>query len=250
MRSKIGLENAMERDLTMITRPVITLRRRRILIDIDTQNDMLTSEGLYCIRNHRRVLANIRRVMAWSRHKNIRVISTTQINGVHPETGTSFCVGETAGKEKISYTLRHNHVFYPADGSTDLPRDIFKQYDQVVVEKRTTNPFEEPRADRILSELKADEFIIIGTAAEGAIVDTVLGLLNRRKNVTVLTDAVGYVDKNTSEIAMRKMEAKGAKMVESKILFGPSHLRYVYACGCDRCLGKFQKEAAYVRTGT
>jgi len=230
-------------------RPIITLRRKRIIVDIDTQKDFFLAAGAACVRNHRRVLTNIRRVMAWARLKNIRMISTTRTriyNGSN--AGCNFCIDGTDGQKKISYTMRNRHITFAADGCTDLSRDIFKQYDQVILENRCIAPFEEPRADRMLSELRATEFVLIGATAEGAIKATALGLLVRRKNVTILTDAVGSRDKPAAEIALRQVEAKGAKLTETKALLGSSALRIVGVCDCDRCQGRLHKTS--VGTGT
>lgn len=223
-------------------RPVVTLRRKRVIVDVDTQRDFLLAEGKACVRNHRRVLQNIRRVMAWARMKNIRVISTEQVydRGDHDH---DFCIGGTRGQEKIGYTVRNNHIMYPADGCTDLPRDILKKYDQVILNKRCPNPFNEPRADRILGELQVNEFVIIGATAEEAVKQTALGLLIRRKHVTILVDAVGSRDRGMAEIALRQAEAKGAKLAETKALLGSSCLRLVGVCDCDRCQGRIQKNS-------
>ena len=224
-------------------RPVLTLRRRRILIDVGTQQDLFTADGKSCIRNHRRVLANIRRVMAWARKDHIRVISTVQVfngNG-RPH---SCCVAGTDGVRKISYTRLNRAITFTSDGYTDFPRDIFDQFDQVIQEIRSDDPFEEPRADRMLSEVKATDFLIVGGLAETAVKYMVLGLLLRRKNVTVLTDAVGSIEKHPAEIAFRQMQAKGARLIDSKSLFGVGHLQLVGACSCDRCRGRLQKVGA------
>ena len=223
-------------------RPVVTLRRRRVLVDVDTQKDLFLASGKACTRNHRRILANLRRVMAWARLKNIRIISTAQANKLNGPT-TDFCIAGTRGQEKISYTLRNRRKSFDADGCTDLPREIFTHYDQVILEKRCFDPFNEPRADRMLSELRADEFILVGGIMETAIKATALGLLARRKCVTVLVDTVGSHNKNAAEIALRQIEAKGAKIVDSKSLLGSSNLRNVGACGCDRCRAHTEKHS-------
>ena len=219
-------------------RPVITLRRKRILIDVDTQKDFFIADGAACIRNHRRVLANVRRVIAWARHKNVRMISTA-LSSTEP----GCCTEGTPGQKKLHYTTRNKSILFPADGSTDLQREILHQYDQVILEKRCPDPFNEPRAERMLSEIRADELIVIGAVTEEAVKNTVLGLIARQKNVTVITDAIGSHNKNSAEITLRQMEAKGAKLIETKNLLGTSHLRLVGACKCDRCQGKLQKSA-------
>lgn len=222
-------------------RPILTLRKKRILIDVDTQRDLFIAEGKACVRNHRRVLANIRRVMAWARRDHIRVISTAQVHLPEGHNG-DFCMVGTEGICKLHYTLRDRHVVFESGDSTDLPRDLLLDYDQLILCKRTDDPFEEPRIERVLTELKASEFVVIGGPVETAVLHTVLGLLLRRKPVTVITDAVGAHENSVAEIALRKMQAKGAKLVDSKSLFGSSTLRQVYACSCERCRGHLQKE--------
>jgi nicotinamidase-related amidase len=221
-------------------RPAITLRRKRIIVDVDTQQDFFLANGNACVRNHRRVLANIRRVMAWARHKNIRMISTVQIYDQN-DPRHNYCLESTQGLKKISYTVRNNHICFTADGCTDLPRDILKQNDQIILQKRCMDPFGEPRADRMLSECMATEFVLIGAVTEGAVKATALGLLARRKKVIILTDAIGSHDRAAAEVALRQVEAKGAKLSDSKSMLGTSHLRLVGTCGCDRCRGKTHK---------
>jgi nicotinamidase-related amidase len=215
-------------------RPVITLRRKRILIDIDTQKDLFVATGKECVQNHRRILANIRRIVAWSRLRNVRMISTVR-NSPVDDPHSCTCVDGTDGHRKIHYTIRNRHIFFPADGCTDLPRDLLREYDQVIVAKRCIDPFDEPRADRILSELKATEFILFGATADGAIKATALGLLARRKFVTILIDAIGYHDRGAAEVALRQIEAKGAILAETSALLGNSHLHRVGVCHCQMC---------------
>jgi len=178
--------------------------------------------------------------MAWVRLSNIRVISTVR-DFVGVDDSTMNVRHDLSAQQKLHYTIRNKNISFNADGCTDLPRDIFKRYEQVILHKRRIDPFAEPRADRMLSELRVDEFLIIGALTEDAVKATVLGLLARRKRVTVLTDAIGGRDRGSAEIALRQMQAKGAKLMEVKNLIGTTSLRQVGACGCDRCLGKLQK---------
>ena len=95
----------------------------------------------------------------------------------------------------------------------------------------------------MLGELQVNEFIIIGATAEKAVKQTALGLLIRRKHVTILVDAVGAHDRAAAEIALRQAEAKGAKLAETKTLLGTSCLRLIGICDCDRCQGRIQKDS-------
>ena len=225
-------------------------KRRRILIDIDTQNDLLLADGMACIRNHRRILGRIRRVMAAARVNNIHVISTAL---VYPNTGIGrtgemepcpegmdreqHCIDGTWGQKKVGYTLLRNRFAFPAEDCTDLPKDVLRLSQQVILHKRCIDPFSEPRIDRLLSEVKAGEFILIGATAEGAVLATALGLLQRDKKVTVIADAIGASNNRDGKMAFRKMGAKGASLVDAVKLVGASSLRQVGACGCESCRG-------------
>ena len=223
-------------------RQLLKSRRRQVLVDVGTQRDLFLDNGNSCIRNHRRVLANIRRVMAWARHKDIRIISTCEVYPNNNGSSTvKYCLDGTDGQKKIRYTLLNSRISFPADGSTDLPHELLRQYSQIILYNRTTDPFDEPRTERLLSEVKADNFVLIGADAAGAVKAMALGLLQRGKKVSVVVDAVGAHDNREAELAFRKMQAKGAKLIETKNIAGFSHLRKVGICHCDSCRGKTRK---------
>ncbi len=228
-------------------RQLIKKRRKWVLIDINTQRDFLLANGSACIRNHRKVLTNIRRMMAWAKRNDVRVISTCEVYPNHnggDEAG--YCIDGTEGQKKIRYTLLSNRASFPADSSTDYPADILRQYRQVVLHKRCVDPFEEPRIERLLSEVRADNFIIIGAIAEGAVKATALGLLQRGRRVSIVTDAVGMINKREAKLAFRKMKAKGARLIETKKLAGVSHLRQVGICDCESCRKAMKKSEVKV----
>ena len=213
---------------------LIRARRRQVLVDINTQRDVLLAAGGDCVRNHRRVLAHIRRMMAWARSNHIPVISTCELHAA--KEGSPLVNGKNGlAHSKIGYTLLDNHISFSPDNNTDLPRDLLRRYRQVILPKRCPDPFDEPRIDRLLSEVQTGEFILMGTITEEAVSAMALGLLQRHKNVKIIVDAVGARDHNEAKMALRKMEAKGATLIESKKIAGTSHLRIVGACECDSC---------------
>jgi len=215
---------------------IVRAKRKQIIVDIDTQKDFLLASGKACIGNHRRVLAHIRRVMAWARYRNVPIISTAEVHYNHNGNGlVGYCVDGTDGQKKIRYTLFNNRVSFAADGNTDLSRDMLRRYKQIILHKRCVDPFNEPRIDRLLSEVRANEFIIIGISLEGAVAATALGLLQRGKQVTVVIDAVGSHNKKEAKLALRKMETKGAKIIETRKLAGISNLKHIGICDCEAC---------------
>ena len=217
-------------------------RRRHVIVDIDTQRDFLLAGGHACVWNHSEVLANIRRIMAWARRQEISVISTAEVRPNGMQTKMGYCIDGTNGQRKIGYTLLCERASFPADDMNALPADLLRAHRQIILHKRCADPFEEPRIERLLSEVRADEFILIGAGAEDAVQATALGLLHRGKKVTVVVDALGGHDRKEAKLAIRKMRAKGAKLISTRNLAGVSHLRRVGACHCPKCRSMARSE--------
>ncbi len=220
-------------------RQLLKSYRKQVLVDINTQKDLFLADGKACVGNHRRLLQKIRRIMAWARYDHIPVISTCEVfpenNGhEHPP----YCIDGTDGQKKISYTLLKDKTSFPADGSTDFPLDILHQNRQIILHNRTQDPFDEPRIERLLTEIDANEFILIGAPAEETVKAAALGLLQRGKKVTVIKDALGSLDKQEAELAVRKMMAKGAKLINTKNIVGSSNLKGIGICDCPLCSQK------------
>jgi len=190
-------------------------RRCHLLIDIDTQKDFLSPSGSACVRNQADVLAKIRRIMVWVGRENVPVISTVEVfpnnNGC---SKINYCLDGTDGQRKVPCTLLRERVSFPADDINALPADILLAYKQVILHKRCVDPFEEPRIERLLSEVQADEFILIGAGTESAVRATAMGLLQRDKKVIVIVDALGSHNIREAKFALRKIRAKGAKLVK------------------------------------
>jgi nicotinamidase-related amidase len=207
---------------------------KQVLIDIDTQRDLFVATGAASVYNHRKILANIHRVMAAARYNHIPTISTAQV--YDPDCHSpGYCLAGTRGLKKLKYTVRDNCLCYPTSDSTDLPLDLLDRYNQVVFFKRFEDPFVEPRLDRMLTGLKADELYLIGATAEGSVKATAMGLLARGKKVTVLTDVVGTRNRPAAIRALREMRAKGAILSNATEIVGPSALKVIHACSCKRC---------------
>ena len=192
-------------------------RRCHLLIDIDTQKDFLFPTGSACVRNQAEVLAKIRRIMAWARRENVPVISTVEVfpnnNGC---SEINYCFDGTDGQRKVPCTLLQERVSFPADDKNALPADILLAYKQVILHKRCIDPFDEPRIERLLSEVQADEFVLIGAGTEDAVKATAMGLLHRGKKVSIIVDALGSHNSREAKLALRKMKAKGAKLMRTK----------------------------------
>lgn len=209
---------------------ILGRRVRRVLIDVDTQVDLICGNGY----DRSGLLRQVRRLMAWARVHNIPVISTTlsrRPGTLAEESGfCSQCIEGTPGQQKIHYTQLGSSICFSAENRMDLPSQLLKRYRQVIFEKRSVDPFEQPRADRMLTGAAFDQFIVFGLGTDSAVKATVLGLRQRSKKVLVVTDAIDNTQTKSAALATRQMEAKGAKMVSTADLTGNSRLRGSPGC--------------------
>lgn len=195
----------------------IPRRRRRTLVDVDTQKHFFLDDSPLRVNNHIAVLENVQRVLAWAQDRHIHTISTVQISSGNSVDLSSFLSGGLT-PEKPACTLCRHCILLEAGDSTDLPNRMMETYDQLILQKRSFDPFVEPRSDRLFTECQADEFIIIGAPTEGAVKATALGLLARGKSVTVVVDAIGSLNARLARKTLRQMVTKGARLVDASML--------------------------------
>ena len=195
---------------------------RRVLIDVDTQIDLIFSNG----NDSSSLLRRFRRLVAWARLEGIPIISTTR--AIRPANtnghSSAHCVEGTNGQHKIGYTTLADRIVFGTENRMDLPRHLLNDHQQIIFEKRGVDPFDHPRADRLLTDINCDEFIVFGMSLNTAVGPTALGLLHRNKKVLLVTDAVDMSRGRDTLITLRKIEAKGAKLVQTESIVGPSHL--------------------------
>jgi nicotinamidase-related amidase len=189
------------------------MRFERILMDIEAQRDFF-SPGGSCYKPEATAAArNVRRLFAWARRQRIPVLSTVLRNRPGrrgPLAPVPHCVDGSDGEKRISGALLSRHVDLGIRNSTDLPRNIFNQYQQVIFEKRQTDIFKHARAERLLTELEADTFVVCGAGSAGGIAEAVIGLRHRGFDIILAADAILDLDDPLAEMAWLRMLAKKA----------------------------------------
>lgn len=200
----------------MIRRRMAT-RRRRVVVDVDTQNHFFVGDSPMRVNDYLSVLDNVEKILTWARNEHIPMVSTVQVHSGSAVYGDSFPSGGFS-MQKPARTLCRRRVQLEAGDCTDLPAKVVEKYDQVILQKRSFDPFAEPRCDRFLTEFKAEEFILVGVPTEGAVKATALGLLARGKRVIVVVDATGALSTRSARKALVQMKAKGARLVTTAML--------------------------------
>jgi len=188
---------------------------KRVLIDLSTQLDFLSSDGAIPVINREQLVPNLRRTMAWARLTQTPVVSSIDSRQENePFNGIpKHCIEGTVGQKKIYFTLMSRRTFLQADNSLSMPPNIFEKYSQVVLRKRTKDFLGNPKVDRLLTESSVGEYVICGVGLESAIKSLALGLLTRLKRVAVVYDACGFWNVSAADLSLRQMEAKGARLI-------------------------------------
>jgi len=187
-----------------------------VLIDMNTQFDFFGGEGACPVVNHLEKHACLRRIVAWAKRNQVPIISSMDSHRriEHSTNGRpKHCIEGSVGQRKLPFTVFPNHVFVAGDNTLSVSTDLFQKHQQVIFPQRDTDLFTNPKADRFLTQLDADEFILFGAVAEHEIKAVALGLLVRNKRVTVLADGCGFWNLPEFDLALRQVKAKGARVI-------------------------------------
>jgi len=185
-----------------------------IVVDMNTQRDFLSNDGVLPILNRQEILEKIQQLMEWTKFYHVPMISPTDVHrrlGNETIASSLFnCIEGTPGQQKIPITIMPKRYILEHDDSPSLPGNLLENYMQIIVNKKTNDVFTNPKADRLFTRLQAKRFVIFGVGTERAIKTLGLGLLSRGKSPIVAFDACGTWDNEASQLALRQLEAKGA----------------------------------------
>ncbi len=170
-----------------------------VLLDLNTQRDLFTPEGALPVDGVGKFADLLKRTFTWAQRQQIPVVSTRLREVPAPGQrgqGRIVCRPGAAanGYDKLPTTLLRRRLEMPLDCGTSLPVEGFKITQQYIFDLVSLNPFECPRLDRLLSESNAGLWILLGGPLEWTLRTCVLGLLQRRHKVAVVSDLVGMWD--------------------------------------------------------
>ncbi len=196
---------------------------KRVLIDACTQNDFLEPGAIMQVRNRLGLLGNLHKVFAWARSANVPVVSC--IESHRPtEAGQGcplHCIDDTHGQRKPGFSLIEPRILIEADNTLSLPPNLMTSYRQILFRKRARDILGNPKADRFLTSLQAEEFVLFGVGLERTIRNLALGLLARHKNVSVVSDTCGFWSPPDAELVLRQLAAKGIRLLTAEELIAP-----------------------------
>jgi nicotinamidase-related amidase len=195
----------------------------RVLIDVCTQRDFLDPGAILQVANRDAIIPRLRLIFDWARKQRIGMVSAVESHRpTEPLAGFPLhCIDGTRGQHKLDFGYIRPWLLVEVDNTLALPPDLREQYQQLIFRKRARDVLGNPKADRFLTQMQADEFIIFGVGLERAIRALALGLLGRQKQVTVVSDACGYWSAADADLALRQLAAKHIRLVTAEELTAP-----------------------------
>ncbi|MFP4104454.1 MAG: isochorismatase family protein [Phycisphaerae bacterium] len=201
---------------------------QRILLDIESQRDFFSPDGECYTAKAGLAAENIERLFDWAKEEVIPVISTVlrvRSGEIGPLTSVPHCIEGTLGEKKMAGSLMPRRINLGLRNSTDLPKEIFEKHQQVIIEKRDTDIFAHARAERLITELTPGTVIVCGAGIGKGIYQATVGLRARGFGVVIAEDAVVDLDDEFAEMAMLRMQAKGAVPTATSNIVSPQGKR-------------------------
>lgn len=184
------------------------------VLDLNTQCDFYSLQGTAPFERVEALAEATRTFFGFLAKQKTPIISTRLRDmNVQITPGVTRTVAQGDYAAKMPFTLMRSRAEFPADCATSLPTEGFHLYQQFVFDIPSLNLFECPRLDRVLSENDGNTWYVLGGPLEWTLRTAVLGLLQRRHKVIVVSDGLGQWDPYEGNMALRQIESKNVEWV-------------------------------------
>ncbi|HYW39861.1 MAG TPA: isochorismatase family cysteine hydrolase [Terriglobales bacterium] len=190
--------------------------RDYIFWEVDAQADFMLPGGKLYVPGAEKLLPNIRKLTDATRRGEVFLVSHGDF---HPANDPEFkqfpphCLKGTAGAEFVPEALAEHFVRVENDVNAKLPESLFK-YQQIILEKQTLDIFETYHADALVERLgNTAEFVVFGVVTEYCVSCAVKGLLERKRRVAVVRDAIETLAPEVGNKALAELQSLGATLV-------------------------------------
>lgn len=190
-----------------------------ILWEVDTQKDFMLPGGKLYVPGAEKLIPNIGRLVETARQNRALLISSGDHHTPQDPEFKAFpphCIKGTEGAQVIPEALAENVLAVPNESAYRLPADTAR-YQQVLIEKQTLDVFDNVHTAEIVKGLPSDaEFFVFGVVTEYCVRCAVKGLLDRGKDVSIVTDAIEELDPAAGGKTIAELTAAGAKLITTE----------------------------------
>lgn len=196
-----------------------SVSRDFILWEVDVQADFMLPGGKLYVPGAEKLLPNIRRLTDLVRQGRVFLVSHGDFHAPDDPEFKIFpphCVKGTAGAELVPEALAEKVARVPNEAAAQLPEDL-SQCQQILLEKQTLNIFESRHADELVRRLGSQpEFIVFGVVTEYCVSFAAKGLLERRRRVAVVRDAIETLKQQDGDNAIAELQRLGARFTTTE----------------------------------
>jgi nicotinamidase/pyrazinamidase len=186
-----------------------------IFWEVDVQRDFMLPGGHLYVPGAEKLIPNIRRLTNAAREGKVFLVSHGCFHVPNDPEFKIFpphCVKGTTGSELLPEALTDKVARVPNEASAEIPDDLSK-YHQILLEKQTLNIFESRHADALLEELgNHAEFVVFGVVTEFCVGFAAKGLLERKRRVALVSDAIETLKREDGEKKIAELQAMGARL--------------------------------------
>ena len=190
--------------------------RNFIFWEVDVQADFMLPGGKLYVPGAEKLLPNIRKLTDAARRDEVFLVSHGDFHSANDPEFKQFpphCLKGSPGAELLPEALTDNYVRIENDPHLTLPEDLSK-YRQIILEKQTLDIFEAHHADELVQRLgNTREFVVFGVVTEYCVSYAVKGLLQRKRRVAVVRDAIETLAPEAGNRTLTELENLGAMLV-------------------------------------
>jgi nicotinamidase/pyrazinamidase len=168
---------------------------KTVFFDIDTQLDFLFPAGALYVAGAEQIAPQLVALTNFAVRNGIPILSTLD---THLENDPEFkvwkphCVAGTHGWQKYGPTV----------------------VGQTLFQKNTIDFFEDEELRRLLEEFAAERYVVYGLVTEYCVRAAILGLLRRKVQVELVTDATKSLDPAKERDVLKQFTERGGRLVE------------------------------------
>ncbi|MBI3895345.1 MAG: cysteine hydrolase [Acidobacteria bacterium] len=190
-----------------------------VFVDVDTQADFMLPTGKLYVPGAEKIIPTIERLRDFAEEHGVPVITSTDAHATDdPEfrQWPAHCVRATPGQLKIPASLLSRYMVVPQERRYALIDAELSRYQQWILEKDDLDMFTNPQADDLVGRFDVGQYVVYGVATEYCVRLAVLGLLERKRPVTLLLDAIREIEAEGGQKALLEMKAGGAKLLNTE----------------------------------
>ena len=184
--------------------------------EVDTQRDFMLPGGKLYVPGAEKLLPNIRKLTDAARRNEVFLVSSGDFHPLNDPEFQQFpphCLKGAPGSNLLPEALADKVVHVENLPSAKLPADL-SPYQQIVLEKQTLDVFQTLHADEFVERLgNRPEFVVFGVVTEYCVACAVKGLLQRKRRVAVVRDAIETLAAEAGEKTLAEFRSLGARVV-------------------------------------